>query len=456
MISAIAILKQREDQRWFILLVIMYAIAAVIGLHDYISFTSINFLLGSFAILSVTQPTRKLKAGSLYSLLALIFSLSCLFIPGRTVLYFALSAAVLFLVEAFFGGLTFLPFVAVILASPIFRYASDIFSFPIRLKLTEWSANILSLTGDESTAIGNMIYHNGTEMSVDPECMGLNMMVTSTLTGVVMFATFARKRHRTVSMWNMIVHLVLIACLNVISNLLRIMTLVHFSIQPGTAAHEIIGILFFVIYVVVPGILIARWMTKKSGTSKDAAHPKANHWDGVPRNLWLHFSIALLTCIAVVSVKQHDERIPQNIQLPGIKDYKATRISGEILKLENKSSLIYLKYLPAFYSADHNPMICWKGSGYVFMKVRPEEIDGSTIFTAELDRNNKEKLFTAWWYENGNSRTIEQLNWRKDVLYGSRNYYLVNVTAANRSGLEQEVRHLHSNIQLKKFFLDGR
>ena len=240
MIGAVAILnKGQMNHRWFMSLAMIYAIAGIIGLNDYISFTSINFLLGLFAIASVTQPARELKARSLYSLLALTFLLVCLFIPGRTVLYFALSAAVLFLVEAFFGRLTLLPFVVIILSSPIFKYTSDVFSFPIRLTLTEWAAGILLLTGNQSMAIGNMIYHNGTEMSVDPECMGLNMMVTSMLAGVIMFATFARKYNRSLSTWRLTLHLVLIACLNVISNLLRIITLVHFSIQPGTAAHAV-------------------------------------------------------------------------------------------------------------------------------------------------------------------------------------------------------------------------
>jgi len=457
MIGAVAILnKGQMNHRWFMSLAMIYAIAGIIGLNDYISFTSINFLLGLFAIASVTQPARELKARSLYSLLALTFLLVCLFIPGRTVLYFALSAAVLFLVEAFFGRLTLLPFVVIILSSPIFKYTSDVFSFPIRLTLTEWAAGILSLTGNQSMAIGNMIYHNGTEMSVDPECMGLNMMVTSMLAGVIMFATFARKYNRSLSTWRLTLHLVLIACLNVISNLLRIITLVHFSIQPGTAAHEIIGIIFFLVYVIVPGILIARWSTKNSRKATVVTYPKSKPSEGANMYRWLHIPMVLLVCIAVISVKQHDERVPQNVPLPVIKDYDITRISGEILKLENKSSLIYLKYIPGFYNTDHNPMICWKGSGYVFLRVRPEEIDGSTVFTSELDKNNKEKLFTAWWYENGDSRTIAQLSWRKDVLYGSRNYYLVNVTAADRTELEQEVRRLHSNVQLKKFFLKGR
>jgi len=50
------------------------------------------------------------------------------------------------------------------------------------------------------------------------------------------------------------------------------------------------------------------------------------------------------------------------------------------VKLENNSSLIYLKAIPDYFNPDHNPMICWTGSGYNLERIQEEKIDDTLEF----------------------------------------------------------------------------
>jgi hypothetical protein len=100
-----------------------------------------------------------------------------------------------------------------------------------------------------------------------------------------------------------------------------------------------------------------------------------------------------------------------------------------------------VKYIPDFYYTDHQPTICWRGSGFEFRQIRRENIGGQPVYTGILQQDS-DMLFTAWWYDNGVRRTIDALDWRWDVIRHGGRYAIVNVTAANRTDLEQAVQRL--------------
>ncbi|HEY1200329.1 MAG TPA: hypothetical protein VGE79_05080, partial [Niastella sp.] len=117
-----------------------------------------------------------------------------------------------------------------------------------------------------------------------------------------------------------------------------------------------------------------------------------------------------------------------------VEGYKTEWITAEIVKLQNSESLIYVKHIPGFFSADHHPMICWKGSGYSFNQVQIETVAGRRIYIALLENGNG-KLYTGWWYDNGMEQTIEQMSWRRKMLLGERPFSVVNVTAEDKQQL---------------------
>jgi exosortase N len=127
-----------------------------------------------------------------------------------------------------------------------------------------------------------------------------------------------------------------------------------------------------------------------------------------------------------------------------IAGYTSSVYAPGILKLENKASLVYVKAIRGFYDTEHNPMICWKGSGYELQNVQTQHFAGSSVYTATLHRGH-EQLYSAWWYGNGRHHTTSQWDWRWRMLRGETGYAVQNVTAADEATLKEEINQLLSN-----------
>ncbi|HSZ34794.1 MAG TPA: hypothetical protein VK772_15865, partial [Puia sp.] len=68
-------------------------------------------------------------------------------------------------------------------------------------------------------------------------------------------------------------------------------------------------------------------------------------------------------------------------------------------------------------------------------------LDGQMIYTSTLEKGN-DKLYTAWWYDNGELKTISQFTWRWDSFKHNRPWVLVNVTAESESELFKQIRQI--------------
>ena len=135
---------------------------------------------------------------------------------------------------------------------------------------------------------------------------------------------------------------------------------------------------------------------------------------------------------------------------PATPGYTAKRLDADILQLNSPAALIYIKKIRGFYSTEHNPTICWKGSGYTFRKVTCSNIRGTELYVAILARGNEE-LYTAWWYDNGLLRTIGQFKWRSDVFKGGNEYSLVNVTCSDYGELCKTIADIFHTGNLNRF-----
>ena len=131
-------------------------------------------------------------------------------------------------------------------------------------------------------------------------------------------------------------------------------------------------------------------------------------------------------------------------RLPG---FRKELLKNGIVKLENEGCLVYVKPLAGFYSAEHSPLICWQGSGYVFSQTATRTLAGTEIYWGIL-KKDKDKIYTAWWFDNGNFRTIHPLDWRLNTLKKGVPFSLVNVNATSEAGLLESV----TNIMKEKIF----
>jgi len=164
--------------------------------------------------------------------------------------------------------------------------------------------------------------------------------------------------------------------------------------------------------------------------------------------------ISLLFVIFGISVAGRNRSVNEYLPTGRVRtsDYKIDYLPDAIVKLSTDKVLVYLKPIIGFYSSDHQPTMCWKGSGYEFRKLETVMLDGQEIYTSSLEKAH-DKLYTAWWYDNGSLQSISQLTWRWDSFSNNRPWVLVNVTAGSERELFNQIRlikRLHAVRMLLK------
>lgn len=434
---------------WPLLAMGCYMVVLLYGLGQYIPWNSPATILGVFALCMVTTVNRSEKGSLRFFLPAVLALLLYTLLPAKTLLCIAMVCGVLFMAEAFFGRVNVLPGIVLVIMSPLFEYASNVFSFPIRLQLTTWAGRMIGLMGQDVHVQGNMIVYNGSEFSVDPACMGLQMMVTSLLCGTMLIGYYQRQQRKELRLPVLLPLLGVFMSLNIVSNLLRIIFLVWMHILPGTAMHDVAGMMCLGLYVIVPAIFLSRWTVNRYGHPIQL-HRKRYVLRSAARTFLLNTLLpaAMLIICIVRQPAGPDNQLPSGT--PAMSGFAVKPLPGNIIRLQSDSLLVYIKHIPASYYTEHHPMICWKGSGYNFYKVQETPVSGHTIYTALLQQE-QDVLYTAWWYDNGSVITNSQLQWRWDVLFGAHPYSLVNVTAGTEQELKVAVQEMLDKKKLSAY-----
>lgn len=448
--KSIAVIKISHLKERYVLsiLLMLYGAIFLYALRQYIQWQSVNVILGLIALPFVVIKWQDVYRSLRYGWMASLSALLALLLPVNTLLYFAILFAIFFVIENLTGKLNELPLLVAALMSPVFQYAANTFSFPVRLNLSEWAGNCLRLIGNDIIVKGNVIIKQGQEFAVDPACMGLSMMITSLLISLLLIAVYQKRYGLRWSEWMLTLFLLIVVAMNVLCNLVRIIFLVQFTVLPGTVMHEVAGIFCLLIYVVLPSSLLARWVTQRFGKSLKL---QANTCQvGLVQSYIVHMLVGSTILLAAIRIAQRNEN-NQDISspVPSLQGYTAKRFSSGIIKLENEHALVYIKSITGFYSADHSPLICWKGSGYILQQVEQKKLCGLEVYTALLI-NGKDHLHTAWWYDNGSIRTTAQLTWRWKMLKNGAPFSIINVTTSSQETLEAELRKISIEDQFKK------
>ena len=223
--------------------------------------------------------------------------------------------------------------------------------------------------------------------------------------------------------------------------------LVLFNVLPNHPAHGWIGIACLLIYVMLPAMWLAGWLIRRYGKDTIARPAIAARLTGMGM-LTAQFILIISVAIAAAVIKKEKAALQLDTSpVPIVAGWNVARVDASILKLDNPQSLVYIKSIPGFYSGDHHPMICWRGSGFSFRQIEEQSIGSNKLYTAILD-DGTQKLYTAWWYDNGSARTIDQFNWRWDVFRGANKYALINLTASS----ETELKAMVSDVMRKQPF----
>jgi exosortase N len=368
-------------------------------------------LLYAFWSLPRGGPTHR------FAWLGLALLVAAYFTPTYSIRYLLLVVAVLWTIESLWGQLNGLILAILLLISPIFRFFSETFTFPIRLQLSSWVGQLLSKTGTTVQVSGNVLQLNGTDFVVEPACMGLQSVGLSLLMVIFFLIHHQRITQKSLpNLWSF--GLLLVAfLLNIVSNLCRMLLLILFKIMPQNPLHDVVGLLCLVVYVGLPMAFFVSYIFNNQYFTKITTVAKFTilTWK-------MQFAVCILVGIVVL------QRIP-SVRGAGFK----------IEQIKTSDALVYVKPIAAFYSSEHSPTVCWRGSGYVIEQVRKLTIGQQTVYAGTLRKNN-ETLQTAWWFSNTHTQTISQLEWRWQMLKGQKPFKLINVTTAKEEDLEKNIR----------------
>lgn len=440
-----------------------YAVLIGVTLRDYLIFDA-TFVVGlavlPFCFTQLPSGAGRKSDFSMRYIFWLLPTLILAFLTHSfTLFYLSAVGAVLLIWESRIGKLSVLPTILFIIISPIFRYVTDVFTFDFRLKLTELAAKILQkidLFPKESgfrtssiSPIGNLIkLKDGSEWQIDEACMGLNMLGISLILTIFFIAYFAKMKNKQPILRGVILLIATTIFLNIICNLLRIIALVHFKILPHTIGHDTVGLLALVIYVVVPIFFLIKKATQYDWffsykNVHEVTFPKVeNFWKGYTFHTIILLILATKSIILIIEKPDATTDEAPKITLSG---FQKTILPNSICQFSNDSFLIYIKPLRSFYTTEHSPMVCWRGSGFEFKQIEKKRIGASDIYTGILAKGDS-LIHTAWWFENERGeRTIEQKTWRWAAFTEGSHFRLVNVNAADSLALQQVVRKFIPN-----------
>ncbi len=321
-------------------------------------------------------------------------------------------------------------------------YISNAFSFTIRIWLGEVAAAVLTFMGIAAKASGNIIEFDGSEFAVDQACAGLHMLSMSLIICLFMIAHCQRQTVKQLNFVQMVLLLCITFVLNIVCNLCRIMLLVLFKIPPGNVFHDITGIICLLVYVILPLLWLCKIYLERSVQieKNPRAYQIIRLVPDVLRYPIVHLLFAAALIIITLNLKTMDALSNKAADGVTLKGYNKELLESGVIKFENAAALVYLKPTP-FYGPEHNPMICWQGSGYSFTAIRKGLMAGREVYSGVLTKG-KDKIYAAWWFDNGSLKTISQFDWRWTAAKGSKPFYLVNVNAATEAGLVNAVKNL--------------
>lgn len=410
---------------------LLIGLAILLALPVLSKFFQLNFeaIIGIMCVPFVLSFKKQAKYPIKWALISIAFIILYCFTGVMTANYFALGFLIFFLLENTFGGINWPSIALLFIVSPFFNYIIQVFSFPLRIQLTKWAVAVLKIIHPKLEAHGNVIQNGEISFSVDPECMGLNLIIFSLAVGLVLLVHFQKSTTVALNFWKTTLFILLLLFLTNLGNFFRIVTITLFQSKPGTLSHEVIGLFCLIVYTLIPIYFATKiYFAKKQKGDQTPLQQNPISKQTIFIYLPIIISVFILN---FTGPKGNHSKVDDKYQSIQLKGYEKSVASTNIIKLENDSVLIYIKPPVGFFGADHSPKICWSGSGYKLKNQKETQLEQYLIQTSELIDKEDNILYTAWWFDNGSDKTGLQLEWRTKSLNGAAPFRLINVTTAN-------------------------
>ena len=433
--------------RWVkldMLLVCLSLALCLVGVLDFSKLQTFGlFLLPLILRLRNSVPRKR----SIYGGLA-VFFLIIHIVFGQEYWLFATGLSTLFfLIEKRVGRLDAAAFYALIFYLPFTSGFFRVFGFYIRMYLTELAAKTCAFFSPSVTRAGNQLMVMGQEYTVDAGCMGLRLVVTAFILTLVINQVFSRSNGLTLNRWYFMAVVKLSFVLVVLANYFRILVLIWAQSPEGSTSHEVIGIVCFVLFHIIPMIFISRWAINRFGKKAERAIERNYRKIKTPFTLAL-VPILLFGLVWGVGV-QHDNLDDIVISIPS--GYELVETKKQVSSFENgQGSVIHVKAVSPMSFSNHHPLVCWRGDGFSSgkeMKINMGEIAG---FSACLDKGSKH-LETMWWYSDLKGNEFDdEWTWRVSSVLNRKQMFLVNYSHIDHNQLVYEVNRTKDELGVMK------
>ena len=324
--------------------------------------------------------------------------------------FLSLALFVCLIYYSFIRKFSFIAFICILLFSTIFNKFFEHLTTEIKQVLcyNVFLSLKYFITIDKIEGVN--FYIKGAKISIDTACMGLSMFKTGLLTGALLLTLEEKKQQKYFGIFQILLFCFIIVLLNVISNYFRILLLVLMQCTKENVLHHAIGILCFIVYQVIPMLLIIRYFKPKI-LELQIANNKTNFLPIV-----ISFCIVFMTTIEMKNEINFDILDNQSLNYP-IKNGKW--INKEVFKIEIKDKLIYIK------TPSHKPLICWTGDGYKIIETKEIMVNNEKVWFNIMEKNN-DKFYSYWWYECGNKKYISFIEVMLMKLIYNKSIRLIN------------------------------
>ena len=128
------IFRQLNVYFYFILLYV--CLLVYISARGYFHFNA-TVGLGFIILPYVWTSGQKIQTSNRWFVFVILLTLACWYLDVITLYYWLAIAALIFVVESFYARITLLPVSLLFVISLLFRYLSEVFTFPIRIWISK-------------------------------------------------------------------------------------------------------------------------------------------------------------------------------------------------------------------------------------------------------------------------------------------------------------------------------
>lgn len=401
--------------------------------HEFIV-PSFHIVLAICIAPFVFHIQSKVTGSMRYAILCLAFLALYAWLEINVLLFMCCGSLLLFTIEYRFGKIGWLPFFFLICISSALNYVIHVSTFSIRLELSQLAGQMLNAIGHTITLQGTSFQlDDGSSFSVDDACVGLKLFNTG-LSVMVLLLGFAQQRQqKSLSILALGMIFLSTLLLLIATNLLRIVVIVMFRSEAGSASHEIIGLFSLLMYTIIPLHFIIGFSIKRFGKSFEQT--SADHNFGYSKYVAICVALVFTTTATFAKVRHQHENFTQDDKLAQLNLEGFTRLEklDGVIQFSSPNALVYIKPANKGYESDHPPSLCWQSAGFALEEIMEKEMGTHRIWFAKLKRDATVQ-YTAWWYDNGINKTIDQWHWRLDK---GEPYRIVNITTRTPQELEK-------------------